>query len=467
MKRFLISFCFLCFFGCKSDHSTTSDKEEKPLKEGALVDKFSVFSIDTDAFSYPLPEMDSSQKIDFKLGERLFKTNWVPAPASTSGLDGLGPTFVSKSCQICHIRNGRGMPHEKSRKESFGFLMRLSVQGEDENGGPKPVKGYGIQLQNKGILTVKGEADINLNYKYIKGTYPDGTPYELRKPTYTVTNGRYGTLPSDLLLSPRVGQQVIGLGFIDALSEEEILKNADENDANGDGISGRANYAWNVQQQKKTIGKFGWKANTPTLRQQIAGAFHQDIGITTPMFPEQNCPEGQDVCKDLPTGNDDSFEVTEQGLNDITFFLSTVSVPERRDCKDKDVMMGKALFHKINCVGCHAVGLKVGKSEVFPKMKGITINPYSDILLHDMGEGLADNRPDFLANGREWRTQPLWGIGLIKTVNRHTFFLHDGRARSVEEAILWHGGEAEKPKKEFMNLSKKEREQLLKFIHTL
>ncbi len=455
MKNFVIgSFFILFLFSCKDNQTEISQygkvssyEKGEELSAG----KFSFVNSDKSAFSEHLKGMDESEKIDFLLGERLFKTNWVPAPASTSGLDGLGPTFVSKSCQICHIRNGRGQPFNKFAKESFGFLMRISVSGKGMHGGAKPVWGYGTQLQNRGILKVKGEADINVNYEYIKGKYPDGTPYELRKPTYTLTNGRYGELPNDLLLSPRVGTQVIGLGFVDGLSEH----------------SGKPNYVWNVEEQKNTIGKFGWKANAPTLKQQNAGAFHQDIGITTPMFPHQNCPDPQSECQNLPNGNDREAEVSSQGLKDITFFLGTVEVPMRRNYKNKDVLEGKVLFNKLNCIACHKIGLKVTNSKIYPKINGTIINPYSDFLLHDMGENLADNRPDFLANGREWRTQPLWGIGLIKKVNNHTYLLHDGRARNIEEAILWHGGEAEKSKQEFINLSAKQRKQVLNFINSL
>ncbi len=300
MKNFVIgSFFILFLFSCRDNQTKISQYGKVSFYEKGeemSAGKFSFVNSDKSAFLEHLKGMDESEKIDFLLGERLFKTNWVPAPASTSGLDGLGPTFVSKSCQICHIRNGRGQPYSKFTNESFGFLMRISVRGKGMHGGPNPVFGYGTQLQNRGILKVKGEADINVNYEYIKGKYPDGTPYELRKPIYALTNGRYGELPNDLLLSPRVGTQVIGLGFVDGLSEQEILKNADENDTDNDGISGKANYVWNVEKQKNTIGKFGWKANTPTLKQQNAGAFHQDIGITTPMFPLQNCPDPQSEC---------------------------------------------------------------------------------------------------------------------------------------------------------------------------
>ncbi len=470
MKKIVIVYFLLLLLGCKVEQTENSDYEENTIsrnEEELPIGKFSIFDTDKYVFSQPLKGMNRSQRIDFKLGERLFKTSWVPAPASTSGLDGLGPTFNAKSCSRCHIRNGRGQPLEKSTTQSIGFLMRLSVSGVTSHGAPVPVEGYGTQLQDIGILRVKGEADLKVSYEIIEGKYPDGTTYKLRKPTFRLENPRYGALPKDLKLSPRIGQQAIGLGFIDGLSEQEILKNADENDANEDGISGKANYVWNVREQKTTIGKFGWKANSPTVEQQSAEAFHQDMGITTPLFPDQNCPSPQTLCQSLPTGDDGGSEVSSQGLKEITFFLSTLAVPAQRNSKDKNVVEGRLLFNKLNCIACHRTGLKVTQSKVFPKMNGTTINPYSDFLLHDMGEGLADNRTDYLANGKEWRTQALWGIGMIKTVNGHTFLLHDGRARSIEEAILWHGGEAENPKKMFMSLPKEDREALLAFVRSL
>ncbi len=470
MKRFILGLCFLSILACKEDDIVPSEYERlKTYQKGEelLIGKFSISNEGSKAFTKPLSGMNKSQEVDFKLGKRLFRTNWVPAPASTTGLDGLGPIFNAKSCGACHVREGRGEPLEKSQSESLGFLMRISIPGQGVNGGSNPVPGYGIQIQNKGILDIKGEADVNVTYEYINGKYPDGTSYELRKPTYTIINPRYGALPSDLMMSPRIGQQTIGLGFVDALSDNELLKNADENDADGDGISGKANYVWDIAEQRKVIGKFGWKANAPTLKQQIASAFHQDIGLTTFIFPKQNCPDPQNSCNDMPNGNGNSFEIPNKELSDITFYQTTLSVPKRRDYKEKNVLEGKALFHKLKCISCHTTGLRVEKSEFFPKMNGTIINPYSDFLLHDMGKGLADNRPDFLANGQEWRTQPLWGIGLLKTVNNHTFLLHDGRARNIEEAILWHSGESEKSKQDFMNLTKKERKQVLAFVNSL
>lgn len=429
------------------------------------IGKFSVSISSNDAFGRKIPGLDRTGDINFIIGDRLFNTSWVPGPASTSSLDGLGPTFNAKACANCHFKDGRGSPLSESTEiSSRGFLMRLSVKGHGKNGGPKPSSAYGLQLQNRSIFGVPYEAKVKVKFQTIKGKYPDGTPYELQKPIYTIYDEKFGPT-QHLLTSPRVGNQTIGLGFVDALPESEILKNADEFDRDNDGISGKPNYVWDVVKQEKSIGKFGWKANEPNLKQQIAGAFIGDIGLTSSIFPNNNCPSPQNDCNNAPNGGEP--EITDQQLNRVAFYQASLAVPMRRNVKDKDVVKGKKLFHKLKCISCHSVGLKTGKSTINPLINGVIINPYSDFLLHDMGDELADGRPDFLANGNEWRTQPLWGIGLIKTVNKHTFLLHDGRARSIEEAILWHGGEAKKSKEDFMNLTKKERKKVIKFINSL
>ncbi len=469
MKDYFIflTLSFLLFGSCSEKASQGSETMPKGENKALSVGKYTILEQDKKAFTHTIEGLNESEKTDVRLGERLFMTNWVPAPASTTGLDGLGPTFNAKSCLRCHVRMGRGLPIEKSKKESFGFLMRISVTGKGKNGGPNPVPGYGEQLEDRGILKVKGEADVHCEYENFTVKYPDGSTCELRRPKYCLKNPRYGALPKDLMLSPRVGTQLIGLGFLDGLSEEEILKNADEEDKNRDGISGKANYVWNVREQKHTIGKLGWKANAPNLEQQIAGAFHQDMGITTPIFPKQNCPDPQFLAQSLPTGDDLEAEVSSEGLRNISLFMATLSVPARRNINNKQVQKGERLFKKLSCIACHKTGLRVNESKLYPKINGTIINPYSDLLLHDMGEGLADNRPDYLADGREWRTQALWGIGLIETVNKHSFLLHDGRARSIEEAILWHSGEAKQAKTNFMKLSKENRAALLTFVKSL
>jgi CxxC motif-containing protein (DUF1111 family) len=266
-------------------------------------------------------------------------------------------------------------------------------------------------------------------------------------------------------MSPRVGQQVIGLGLIDAITRESIEANIDIGDSNNDGIIGKANYIIDELSGELKIGKFGWKANQPTLRQQVADAFNGDMGLSTSIFSEQNCPDSQTLCNESQIGGEP--EVTNSQLNDVIFYQSALAVPKRRNFMDQNVLEGKVLFREADCIKCHATNFTTGDSSENNYVEGVLIHPFSDFLLHDMGQDLADYRSDYLANGSEWRTQPLWGIGLISTVNNHTNFLHDGRARNIEEAILWHGGEADKSKIKFMNLNAIDRNKLIEYVNSL
>ncbi len=453
LKLLIFSFFII---SCKDDaeNEVITNYYEYQEGEELPIGQFSTSTYNYQAFGMLLPNMTRMQRVNFGLGDRLFMRTF-------SKSSGLGPRFNAKSCANCHFRDGRGHPlNESTDVEGFhsrGFLIRLSG-----------VPSYGNQLQDRGLGVLNGEAKVKVTYETISGKYPDGTLYELRKPTYSFYEEKFGSL-AGVPTSPRVAPQTIGFGFVDSLTEEQILANADENDADGDGISGRPNYVWNVRAGKKTIGKFSWKANAPSLEQQIAGALSGDMGMTNPLFPKQNCPSLQQDCNDYIEENNqvDKIDFSEEQLEQITSYQATLAVPVRRNVKNKDVLQGKGLFHDMKCAKCHVTGFVAGKSDIVPQIEGTVFNPYSDFLLHDMGDGLADNRPDNLATGKEWRTQPLWGIGMIHVVNKHTFLLHDGRARNIEEAILWHGGEAENSKKQFMNLSKKQREQVLKFINSL
>ncbi|MEM9143857.1 MAG: di-heme oxidoredictase family protein [Bacteroidota bacterium] len=431
--------------------------------EELLVGQLGVKSQSSNAFGFEVPGLSFQEQAKFAVGNSLFNQSWVSAPASTIARDGLGPTFNARACAACHFKDGRGKPLLID-EDTNGFLMRVSREGTDAYGGPLGLPDYGAQIQDHSNRTIPFEAKIAVTYDTLHGTYADGKPYTLYKPLYRFKEENFGKI-EDVMTSPRVAQQTIGMGFISALPDGEILKYADEFDADGDGISGRANYVWNHDTHERDLGKYGWKANAPTLKTQVASAFHGDMGLTSPVFPDQDCPDPQKACAQAPNGGQP--EVTEKQLEKVLFYQASLSVPNRRNAKDENVLKGKVLFYELNCVGCHAVNQVTGRFPLNPLLEGIRIKPYSDFLLHDMGEALADNRPDYKASGREWRTQPLWGIGLIPTVNKHTYFLHDGRARSVEEAVLWHGGEAEKSKDEFKNLTETERKQLLAFINSL
>lgn len=468
MKKgiFLLLIGFL--WSCSKDDSVYEDIIAKYQDgEENLVSQFSIQAFTADkAFGRAIPELSDIELSFFGIGNAMFDQSWVSSPASTTSRDGLGPIFNARACSACHLRDGRGKPILQTGADSEGFLLKLSTGNSDVN-GPIPHHVYGDQLQDESNLGIDKEADIQVDFTYIKGNYADGTPYELRKPNYSIINENYGNL-QDVEISPRIGQHVIGLGFIDALTEESILANADPNDINNDGISGKANYVWNIKEQQITIGKFGWKSNQPTLEQQIAAAFNGDMGLTTSIFPDENCPDGID-CTQLFNGNNprEFVEVPDQQFSRILLYMSAISVPIRRDFKDEKVLKGKKHFNELGCVSCHVNNFTTGINTVLSQINSIKIKPFSDFLLHDMGNELADNRSDFLANGNEWRTQPLWGLGLIEFVNQHTFLLHDGRARNIEEAILWHGGEAEQSKNSFTELSATERDELLHYLKSL
>ncbi|WP_136467396.1 di-heme oxidoredictase family protein [Flagellimonas onchidii] len=465
MRRILIGFLTICFLGCSNDDNGLIPVPETLYEEGEefLSGSLGTNSTSANAFGFEIPGLTFQEQARFATGNSLFNQSWVSSPASTTARDGLGPTFNARSCAGCHFKDGRGKPLVNGENSS-GFLMRVSIPGQDTNGGPLGVPNYGGQIQDRSNNGIPSEAKVMATYETISGTYPDGTTYELLKPIYNFSDEQFGLL-TGVLTSPRVAQQTIGMGLISALPDSEILKYVDEFDSDGDGISGKANYVWNPDSNEEDLGKYGWKANAPTLKVQIAGAFHGDMGLTTSIFSQNNCPSPQQDCQEAPNGGEP--EVTDDQLDRVLFYQETLAVPNRRNFMEESVLKGKVLFNNLNCIGCHTIDQVTGSFPNNPLLENVTIRPYSDFLLHDMGEDLADGRQDFLASGTEWRTQPLWGIGLIATVNDHTFFLHDGRARSVEEAILWHGGEAERSKQEFVNLTADERQQLIDFINSL
>ena len=323
---------------------------------------------------------------------------------------------------------------------------------------------YGGQLQDRSIISVRPEGRFLTTWREIPGSYADGEPYTLIVPEYHFDDLAFGPLHPDVMVSPRIAPAVFGVGLLEAIPEEDILALADTDDEDGDGISGRANMVWDVRNARTALGRFGWKANVPTVEQQVAGAFLGDIGVTSALFPDNNCPDVQRDCASAINGG--TPELTDDRLFKTTFYNRTLAVPAMRDTEDPQVAQGAEMFLKANCNACHTPSHTTGQSDI-PALSGQTIFPYTDLLLHDMGEGLADGRPDFLATGLEWRTPPLWGIGLVENVNNHTRFLHDGRARSIAEAILWHGGEGEASRQAFLNMSSEERAALLRFLDSL
>ena len=416
------------------------------------------------AFGQPLPHLTADQETRFFVGNSFFNRNWVSAPASTTARDGLGPMFNARSCSACHLHDGRGRPPAPG-EDMLSMLVRLSVPGRDAHNGVVPEPVYGDQFNGLAVPGVPPEGRALVTYEEVPGTYEDGEPFSLRRPTYTFTDLQYGPMHPDTLLSPRVAPAMVGLGLLEAVPESALLALADPHDADGDGISGRPNRVWDKAQQRTVLGRFGWKANQPSVAQQVAGAFLGDIGITSPLFPDENCTPAAVACRQALNGG--SPELPERLFAHVVFYSRTLAVPARRNSHLPKVMRGRKLFDDAQCNACHTPTLRTGAVSGLPDLSGQVIHPYTDLLLHDMGEGLADNRPDFEASGSEWRTPPLWGIGLVETVNRHTFLLHDGRARNLAEAILWHGGEAEDSKEYFRRLPSNDREALLQFLDSL
>ena len=428
----------------------------------------STFDQSSNAFSFETGKLSGDQHGEFNTGNSFFRLNWVIAPASVTSRDGLGPMLNAASCAGCHQMAGRGQPPRTEAEPLSGLLIRLSLPGTDAHGGPLPDPAYGLQLSGQANPGVIAEGDVLVQYADVPGTYADGTAYALRQPSYTPRNLGFGPLPANVQLSPRVAMQMPGLGLLEAVDDATLEALADPTDANHDGISGRPNYVWNRAAGRPTLGRFGWKANQPTLRQQVADAFAGDMGLSSSLHPNEELSDlqiNQFRYDQLPNGG--SPEVSDYQLDVVSFYCGALAVPGRRGVKNADVLRGKALFVQAGCGQCHTPKMTTGTHGPIPEFAGQTIRPYTDLLLHDMGLALADGRPDFLATGQEWRTPPLWGLGLIRTVSGHTTLLHDGRARNIEEAILWHGGEGATAQAAFIKMPKADRTALLTFLQSL
>jgi CxxC motif-containing protein (DUF1111 family) len=437
--------------------------EPEPLSEGDYNEWLAggsqtVFDKGAGAFSSIFPDLAPAREEVHEIGDGAFEQTFVTAPSPVN--PGLGPIFNSVSCTSCHINDGRGKPPGPN-EQLTSLLIRISIPGADIHGGPNPVPGFGGQLQPRSIFGKAAEAVVKIVYAEQSYQFADGQSYSLRHPTYTLETP-YVSLPGDVMLSPRVAPPVFGLGLLEAIDEAEILANADVNDLDGDGISGKPNYVWNITENRKTLGRFGWKANNPSLLQQTAGAYSEDMGITSYVLPKENSWNQSQY-----DGLEDEYEISDSLLHAVAFYIRTLAVPARRNADQADVLAGKKIFVDAKCAACHTPRMRTGVNISFPEISNQIIFPYTDMLVHDMGAELADNRPDFDADGREWRTSPLWGIGLTRVVNGHQNFLHDGRARTLLEAVMWHGGEAQSSREYVNNLSQKERDNLIKFLESL
>ncbi|HEU5072589.1 MAG TPA: di-heme oxidoredictase family protein [Polyangiaceae bacterium] len=418
----------------------------------------------SNAFTRPVSNITREHEIDFHTGNSFFSQAWVQAPASTEARDGLGPLFNARACSACHFKDGRGSPPLGDDEEFLGILLRLSVPGAEPGDEPRPDPDYGGQLQPFAISGVEPEGKPRVSYEELRGEYADGEEYSLLEPRFEVLEFAYGTPSSDLMISPRVAPVVFGLGLLEAIPEERLDELADPNDTDADGISGRLNHVPDAESSRTSVGRFGWKAEQPSVRQQAAAAFLGDMGITTSLFTQQDCTDAQADCGAAIAGGDP--EISDDLLDTVSLYTSLLAVPVRSGWDDPEVLEGQKLFGALGCDGCHVPRHVTGDHE-FEELSGQVIFPYTDLLLHDMGRALSDERPSFGAEGNEWRTPPLWGLGRLGEVNGHDRLLHDGRARGVAEAVLWHGGEAEASRDAFSALSRAERDALVRFVESL
>jgi len=435
-----------------------------------------VYATGRNAFSFPAANLKDAERTRFVIGNSFFKRNWVQAPASTKARDGLGPHFIARSCGGCHVSDGRGAPPQDG-EQAVGLLLRLSVPGVGAHGGVMPEPTYGDQFNNAAVFGVKPEGKVNVAYREVAATFADGERYVLLQPRYSFSDLAYGPMADNVLVSPRIAPQIIGVGLIEAIDEADILANMREQAAAPGAIKGVVNRVWDAPAGRMMPGRFGWKANVATIAHQTAGAFNGDIGITSSVFPNEACTAVQEDCLAAPSGGQKQGaqgktpEIDDKTYADVVFYQATLAPPARRMPNDPLVLRGQKLFAAAQCGVCHRPSYvtQAGPNPAYssPALNGQRIWPYTDLLLHDMGEGLADGRPDGQANGRQWKTPPLWGVGLIQDVNSHNRLLHDGRARGVLEAVLWHGGEAEASRDRVLQMNQAEREALVKFVESL
>ena len=456
--RFWGALLTLCFLGCQGEERAELPQVElgERLPGGETTN---TRLLGANAFLMPAANLNIEDEIAFYGGNGFFNQGWVEAPASTNARDGLGPLFNARSCSGCHFKDGKGEPPEEGDEFFVGLLLRLK-QWTGETLVDDPV--YGGQLQDQSISSVPREARAHVMWSRVSGMYGDGSEYELRRPTFTLNDFNYGEPEGHLVLSPRIAPHMIGLGLLEAIPESDLVSLSDPADEDGDGISGRI--SWVATPQGDRVGRFGWRAEVPTVRDQVAEAFAGDMGLTSSLITQDTCTDPQTECLESTSGGEP--EVSDHIFGRVVIYSKTIAVPVRRTPDDPKVLKGKQLFNRAQCSRCHTPSYVTGASDI-EALSGQLIWPYTDLLLHDMGPDLADENagPDEIH--QEWRTAPLWGVGLTEAVSGFAGFLHDGRARTLEEAILWHGGEAEMARDTFKAFSRAEREALIAFIADL
>lgn len=423
-----------------------------------------VFDTTHDAFSQPSAWLSEPHRRAFFVGNSFFNLAWVSAPASVADRDGLGPLFNARSCSGCHFKDGRGRPPDSGSPAS-SLLLRISIAARGPDGAPVGDPVYGEQIQGNALPGVPAEADVLVEYEERPGSFADGERYSLRVPHYRLERTGYGKPAEGLRQSPRVAPAIVGLGLLEAVPEAELAARIDPDDRDHDGISGRQNQVPDVRAGRLVPGRFGWKAEQPSVVQQCAAAFVADMGLTTALFMRESHTERELACQTVANGG--SPEVTPQVLAAIGVYARSLAVPARRNIDETTVARGEELFAEVGCAKCHVPTLRTEPLADLAELPAERIHPYTDLLLHDLGPELSDERPTYAAAGSEWRTPPLWGLGLVKQINGHTTLLHDGRARNAQEAVLLHAGEARAARDAYSALARSERQALLAFLESL
>ena len=466
MKKAVLVFLSLVLLHGTAVTQTPSDKTVVPQE----------------VYRQPVAGLTAKQMQVFLHGERVFTNFWMAVnnpviplvwdlsqPGPAGGEWGLGPMFLATNCAACHLNAGRGRALDNSSSLAVQHVLRISLPGEGPHGSPKPDPHYGTDIQMFDTITRKdpearaGEAEVYIDWLVKDFTFPDGETLALRQPKVRIEKLNFGPLADGVMMSLRNSQAMVGMGYLEAIAEKDILQVAQQQKAQG--LNGRPNYVRDDINKKQAMGRFGWKANQPSIRQQIAAAFSADIGVTSSLYPLTECTPVQHEC--LAAIKAPKPELRPELWDALTFWTQALAVPERRDTHKPEVQRGEALFTSSGCAMCHVPEWRTGKYAAVPSISNQRIRPYTDLLLHDMGPDLADGRPDFKAGGNDWRTPPLWGIGLSKQVSGSTSFLHDGRARNLLEAVVWHGGEAKASRDKFTALPAEQRKDLITFLESL
>lgn len=490
MKKYLVVIFIVLTFvlilvSCKkTDISKDANPPSSVSELSAGIE--TIFDESASAFGDGFPVIPSNLEHVHDVGEVVFNEVFTPPSGyAYSYYTGLGPIYNNNSCNSCHGGVGEGNPPPGGGTQLTSMLFRLSI-GNSTTAGPTPAPGFGGQLQNNAIFGIQPEGTVNITYSYVTGYFADGTPYQLQVPNYQVVQ-TYMPVPGGLMISPRVAPRLVGLGFLEIIPEEQVLKNQGTivNPTIGDTnqINGQPNYVWDYTTSSMQLGRFGWKAEQPSLKQQLCGAYVEDMGVTNSVFPVESS-HGQSQYSDYiaagDSAGDPSPELPDSELFANVEYVQTLAVPAFRNGTNPQVIRGAQIFNSsgAQCASCHTPTMTTPSAfnyidpqptndNAASTLTNTVIHPYTDMLLHNMGAGLSDGRPTFSAQGYQWRTPPLWGIGLIPIVDPSGQYLHDGRARTLMEAIMWHGGEAYAAKEYVRNLSASDRAALVAFLQSL